>query len=60
MLAIVSHPDGEGQEGPIDAIKTPDEIRAEPYRLPPGFQWVDIDVNDEKDVLCFWFPQSAD
>ncbi|KAK8801663.1 hypothetical protein WA588_005949 [Blastocystis sp. NMH] len=46
----VPQDNGEGQEGPIDAIKTPDEIRAEPYRLPPGFQWVDIDVNDEKDI----------
>ena len=42
--------DQKGEEGPIDEIKTPDEIRAEPYKLPTGFKWVDIELNDEKDV----------
>lgn len=39
-----------GIEGPIDVIKTPSQIRAEPYKLPTGFKWVDIDLTDEKDV----------
>lgn len=40
------------EEGPIDEIKTPDMIRQEPYKLPNGFKWVDIDLYNEADV--FW------
>ena len=39
-----------GEEGPIDRIKTPDEISDKPLRLPTGFSWVDIDLFNEKDV----------
>lgn len=39
-----------GNEGPIDRIKTPDEISDKPLRLPTGFSWVDIDLFNEKDV----------
>lgn len=46
----VPQADQKGEEGPIDEIKTPDEIRAEPYKLPTGFKWVDIELNDEKDI----------
>ncbi|KCV72722.1 hypothetical protein H696_00300 [Fonticula alba] len=35
--------------GPIEADKTPEEIRPEPYKLPAGFQWSDVDMsNDEQ------------
>lgn len=37
-------------EGPIDAVKTPDDIKATPYKLPPSFMWSDIDIMDEKDA----------
>lgn len=34
------------EDGPIDAPKTVDEIRKEPYVLPSGFEWCTIDVQD--------------
>ena len=45
-----------GNEGPIDRIKTPDEISDKPLRLPTGFSWGDIDLFNEKDVSfsCMW------
>jgi len=33
-------------EGPILENKTPEEIRADPYNMPPGFEWSDVDMND--------------
>ena len=38
------------QHCPIDVIKTVDEIQAEPYGLPDVYSWVEIDVNDPKDM----------
>lgn len=35
-------------EGPIVPNKTKDEIRAEPYNMPTGFEWSTLDVMDEK------------
>lgn len=35
-------------EGPIVPDKTPDEIRAEPYNMPGGFVWSDVDINDKE------------
>ncbi|KAL1464396.1 hypothetical protein WDU94_004047 [Cyamophila willieti] len=32
--------------GPIEADKTPSEIRAEPYSLPAGFQWDTLNLDD--------------
>lgn len=34
--------------GPIDAQKTVDDIRKNPYNLPDGYEWCETDVNDEK------------
>jgi glycylpeptide N-tetradecanoyltransferase len=31
-------------EGPIVPNKTKDEIRAEPYNMPPGFEWSTLDI----------------
>ncbi|PRP88849.1 glycylpeptide N-tetradecanoyltransferase 2 [Planoprotostelium fungivorum] len=31
--------------GPIDAIKTVDEVRKEPYNLPAGFEWAETDIS---------------
>ncbi len=32
--------------GPIDTLKTPDDVRKEPYPLPKGFGWCVVDLND--------------
>jgi len=32
--------------GPIEADTPPGEVRAEPYGLPAGFEWSDLDVGD--------------
>ncbi len=34
-------------EGPIVPNKPKEEIRAEPYKMPPGFEWSTVDVMDE-------------
>lgn len=39
-----------GEEGPIDVVKTPEEIRATPYKLPPSFEWYDIDIMNDTEV----------
>jgi glycylpeptide N-tetradecanoyltransferase len=33
-------------EGPIVPNKTEDEIRAEPYNMPTGFEWGTLDIMD--------------
>eukprot|EP01120_Amphizonella_sp_Union-15-10_P010386 TRINITY_DN4140_c0_g1_i2.p1 TRINITY_DN4140_c0_g1~~TRINITY_DN4140_c0_g1_i2.p1 ORF type:complete len:415 (+),score=84.24 TRINITY_DN4140_c0_g1_i2:53-1246(+) len=34
---------------PIDKPKDPEkDIRAEPFNLPPSFEWVDLDINEEQ------------
>mmetsp|Transcript_130784 Transcript_130784/g.378364 ORF Transcript_130784/g.378364 Transcript_130784/m.378364 type:complete len:451 (+) Transcript_130784:62-1414(+) len=37
--------------GPIDEIKTVDEVRAEPYTLPESFEWCTCNVDDEKEAM---------
>jgi len=40
-----------GQDtGPIDEVKTPDDVRAEPYPLPGSFEWCTCDVDDEAEI----------
>lgn len=41
------------QPGEIET-KTVDEVKAEPYNMPPGFEWCHVDVMDaaEADVGC--------
>jgi len=40
-----------GQEnGPIDDLKNPDEVRDEPYPLPDQFEWCTCDVNDDAEA----------
>eukprot|EP00003_Mantamonas_plastica_P028799 TRINITY_DN668_c0_g2_i1.p1 TRINITY_DN668_c0_g2~~TRINITY_DN668_c0_g2_i1.p1 ORF type:complete len:416 (+),score=150.46 TRINITY_DN668_c0_g2_i1:690-1937(+) len=36
--------------GPIDEPKTVEDVRQNPYNLPKGFCWVDLDVDDEHDL----------
>lgn len=38
------------QDGPIDAPKTVQDVRQEPYPLPESFGWCDININDAKQV----------
>ncbi|WOO78026.1 Glycylpeptide N-tetradecanoyltransferase [Vanrija pseudolonga] len=39
------------KEGPIDAPKTPADVRQEPYALPAGFEWSTVDVKNEEQML---------
>ncbi|KAL4101832.1 hypothetical protein PRIC1_005580 [Phytophthora ramorum] len=34
------------EHGAIDAPKTVDQVRQEPYNMPPGFAWSEIDLTD--------------
>lgn len=36
--------------GPIDPIKTPKDVRDDPYPLPDAFEWSSCDVNDDGDA----------
>lgn len=39
----------------IDPDLDPSQIRAEPYTLPAGFEWKDVDVNDVKQLqVCIF------
>ena len=38
------------KEGPIDPPRTPDEISDKPLPLLSSFEWVDIDVNNDKEL----------
>mmetsp|Transcript_13207 Transcript_13207/g.40606 ORF Transcript_13207/g.40606 Transcript_13207/m.40606 type:complete len:429 (+) Transcript_13207:81-1367(+) len=40
----------EQDQGPIDRIKTVDEIQKEPYQLLSQFVWCECDVTDDKEV----------
>jgi len=40
----------DSDTGPIDAIKTPADVRDEPYALPDAFQWHTCDVDDETEI----------
>jgi len=39
-----------GDSGPIDPIKTPADVRDEPYALPDAFEWCACDVMDDGEV----------
>ena len=38
-------------EGPIVPNKEKDEIRADPYNMPPGFEWSTVDICDSEQRL---------
>ncbi|GMF14422.1 unnamed protein product [Phytophthora lilii] len=41
----------EQPHGPIDVpLKSPDQVRQEPYHMPPGFAWSVIDVKDPSEA----------
>jgi len=41
----------DSDTGPIDPIKTPAEVRDEPYSLPDAFKWHTCDTNDESEIM---------
>ena len=41
----------EHPEGPIVPDKSPEEIRQEPYNMPPGFEWSTVDVTSPEEKL---------
>jgi glycylpeptide N-tetradecanoyltransferase len=43
--------DDSSADGPIDKIKTVEEVKAEPYSLPGGFEWDTIDVEEEAQLV---------
>eukprot|EP00741_Cyanophora_paradoxa_P024458 tig00022075_g23615.t1 len=52
-VGVIDKPDeSEGEaNGPIEPDKNPEtEIRADPYPLPEGFEWVDVDIDDETQI----------
>ncbi|KAE9313986.1 Glycylpeptide N-tetradecanoyltransferase 2 [Phytophthora fragariae] len=38
------------EHGAIDAPKRVDDVRAEPYNMPPGFAWSEIDLTDAREA----------
>lgn len=36
--------------GPIDPLKTPEDVRDEPYALPDAFEWCSCDVNNDSEA----------
>lgn len=38
-------------EGPIVADKNPEEIRQEPYNMPPGFEWSNVNISEQEGKL---------
>merc|ERR1712232_172240 len=36
--------------GPIDEVKTVDDVRAEPYNLPDQFEWCSCDITSETEA----------
>ena len=43
-------PDAD-KDGPIDPPKTVDEVKKEPYKLPPGFSWCECNISDDATLL---------
>jgi len=42
------------QSGPIDVFKKPADVLQEPYKLPAGFEWTNVNFKnqDELDQVC--------
>lgn len=38
-------------EGPVVPDKKPEEIRVEPYNMPPGFEWSTVDITSPEEKL---------
>jgi len=38
----------DAEDGPIDASKTPADVKQEPYNLPTNFEWTECDMNDDR------------
>lgn len=35
------------KDGPIDVVKTPADVKQDPYNLPANFEWCECDMNDD-------------
>ena len=44
---------GSGVNEPIEADKKKEEIKEDPFNLPEGFHWDDIDLNNQEQVRAF-------
>jgi hypothetical protein len=45
------------EEGPIDPVKTPSEVKQDPGALPSGFVWSQIDIMNDEQVSWFHFTE---
>jgi glycylpeptide N-tetradecanoyltransferase len=41
--------DNDGSKGPL-IIQTKEDIQKEPYQIPPKYEWVEIDIKEEKEI----------
>jgi hypothetical protein len=44
------HSEDSKDVGPIETDNHVDKERKEPYKLPSGFSWYDIEINDDKEL----------
>mmetsp|Transcript_87588 Transcript_87588/g.252916 ORF Transcript_87588/g.252916 Transcript_87588/m.252916 type:complete len:421 (-) Transcript_87588:28-1290(-) len=44
----MAHGEEARPEGPIVPDKKPEELRAEPYNMPGGFEWSDVDITNQE------------
>ena len=40
----------EDYNKPIDVIKSPDDIDAEPLPIPPGFYWENVNIENDQEA----------
>ena len=38
------------QSGPIDVFKKPADVKQEPYNLPAGFEWTNVNFKNQEDL----------
>ena len=47
LATLLRGPLEDSSAGPLDPLKTVEEVRQTPYNLPAGFEWLDVDINDD-------------
>lgn len=47
---VMDYDDNDDRNEPIEPDKKPEEIRQTPYPLPSGFEWSEIDINNEAEL----------
>lgn len=48
---VMDYKEDTDQDGPLEPDKTPEEIRKTPYALPNGFEWCEVDLANEKELI---------